>query len=356
MKALILCAGRGIRLKPLTNAMAKHLLPVANKPILFYILEQIREANIVDIGIIISPKTGKWIKEAVGDGAKWDAHITYIVQTKPLGLAHAVKMAQNFLGDSPFLMFLGDNLIEGGIKGFVEEFNAVQPDALILLKEVQDPRAYGVVELDSSGKVLNLVEKPNEPKSNLALVGAYLFTPEIHQAIARIKGSWRGELEITDAIQKLLEVGGEIRSHILTGKWLDIASGDDLLEANRVVLDNYLKRDIKGETDSQSQIVGRVEIRQGTKIENSLICGPTSIAEDCQIRNSCIGPFTTIGTGTIIENSSIEHSVILEGCHVLELAHLTDSIISRKTGVMTKGDRTSRRKHAAPTKTPKLPE
>ena len=219
------------------------------------------------------------------------------------------------------------------VLGLVEEFNTAHPDALILLKEVPEPRAFGVAELDSLGKVLNVVEKPKEPKSNLALVGVYLFTPEIHQAIARIKPSWRGELEITDAIQDLLESGKEIRSHILTGRWLDIGNKDNLLEANRFVLENYLEQDIKGETDSQSQIVGRVEIRLGTKIENSIIRGPTSIAEDCRIRNSRIDPFTSIGAGTIIENSSIKHSVISEGCHVSEVEHLADSVIGRNAEV-----------------------
>ena len=250
MKALILCAGKGTRLKPLTNPIPKQLLPVANQPILFYVLDQLREGAITDIGIVISPETGSCIKEAVGDGSKWKAHMSYILQPEPLGLAHAVKMAQGFLGNSPFLLFLGDNLIEGSLRSFIEQFNAFSPEALILLKEVVDPSRFGVAEVDSSGKVLNLVEKPTEPKSNLALAGVYLFTPEIHQAIAHLKPSWRGELEITDAIQKLVEAGKDVRSHILTGRWFDIGNKEDLLEANQVMLDNYLKRDTKGEVDS----------------------------------------------------------------------------------------------------------
>ena len=334
MKALILCAGKGTRLKPLTNAMAKPLLPVANKPLLFYILEQIRGADIADIGIIISPKMGKRIKEAAGDGSKWDAHITYIVQSEPLGLAHAVKAAQDFLGNSCFLMFLGDNLIESGVRDFVDRFNTYAPDTLILLKEVLDPRAFGVAELDASGRVLRVVEKPREPKSNLALAGVYLFTPEIHEAIAGIEPSWRGEYEITDAIQKLLEMGKRVRSHILRGWWLDTGTKDDLLKANQVVLDDFLRRDIKGNVDSKSHIVGRVEIRQGTEVIDSTIRGPVSIAEDCRIKNSVIGPFTSIGAGTVIEDSSVEHSVILENCRLCKIERLADSVSGRSTDVL----------------------
>jgi len=337
MKALVLAAGKGTRLKPLTNTVPKHLLPVGAKPILFHVLDYIIEAGIKDIGIVISPDSGPYIEEAVGDGKQWGASITFISQREPLGLAHAVKVAQDFLGGSPFLMFLGDNLIQGGVKDFLEEFQASDSDASILLKEVTDPRAFGVAELDSSGKVIHMVEKPKEPRSNLAIIGVYLFTPEIHKAIAQTKPSWRGELEITDAIQRLLEMGKEIRSHVLQGWWLDIGSNDGLIEANRVLLDAFLSRNIKGEVDSQSRIEGRVQIEEGTELGNSSIQGPVLIGANCRITGSVIKPFTNIRAGTVVRDSSLERSVILDNCQILGIKHLTDSVIGRNTVLAGQG-------------------
>ncbi|MCK4354663.1 MAG: glucose-1-phosphate thymidylyltransferase [Dehalococcoidia bacterium] len=334
MKALILAGGKGTRLKPLTNTIAKQLLPVANKPILFYVLDQIKEAGITDVGIIISPETSPHIREAVRNGSRWDVQITYILQPEPLGLAHAVKTAQGFLDDSPFLMFLGDNLIQGGIAQFVERFNRDSPDALILLKPVKETHLFGIADLDEAGKVCHIEEKPEHPKSNLAVIGVYLFSPAVHEAIEHIKPSWRGELEITDTIQRLIDTGKNVQSYILDGWWLDTGKKDDLLEANRVVLDDFLERDIKGDIDVASQIVGRVEVRQGAKIKSSIIRGPVSIAEDCRIRNSFIGPFTSVGANTVVENSSIEHTVILENSRISKIERLADSVIGKSTEVL----------------------
>jgi glucose-1-phosphate thymidylyltransferase len=336
MKALVLAGGKGTRLKPLTNTMAKQLLPVANKPILFYVLDQIREAGITDIGLIISPETSSHIKEAAGDGSQWNAQITYILQSEPLGLAHAVKTGQEFLGDSPFLMFLGDNLIQGGIVQFVRQFQQNEPDASILLKEVRETHLFGIAELSKQGQVINIEEKPEHPRSNLAVIGIYIFSPAVHEAVAQIKPSWRGELEITDTIQRLIDTGKRVESHTLQGWWLDTGKKDDLLEANRVVLDEFLKRELKGEIDA-SRITGRVKIDEGARVENSTIRGPVFIAGDCRIKNSFIGPFTSIGADTIVKDSSVEHSVILENCHVSGVERMADSIIGKNTEVIKEG-------------------
>ena len=339
MKALILAGGKGTGLKPLTHTMPKQLLPVANKPMILYVLGQVIEASIRDIGIVISPETGGAIRQAVGDGSKWNASITYIEQPKPLGLAHAVTTARPFLGDTPFLMFLGDNLIKGGVTSFVQAFNNDGPDALILLKEVPNPHIFGVAELDQKGHITHLEEKPEKPKTNLALVGAYLFSPEIHDAIARIKPSRRGELEITDAIQTFLDMGKNVQSHILEGWWLDTGKKDSLLEANRVVLDEYLKRDIKGQVDSTSRIVGRVEVMEGATVENSTLRGPVSIAMGCLIRNSIVGPFCSIGIGARVEDSRVDHSVILDSCRIRGVEHLEDSLMGRGVELSRSGER-----------------
>jgi len=333
MKALVLCGGRGIRLKPLTNTIAKQLIPVANKPILYYVLDNIKQAGIHDIGIIVSAETGQNVKDVVGDGSRWDANITFILQDQPLGLAHAVKTAREFLGESPFLMFLGDNLIEGGISEFIDRFNSKTSEAMILLKKVSEPGAFGVVTINENGNVIKLVEKPSLPESDLALVGVYLFNSSIHDAINQIMPSKRGELEITDAIQKLIDFEKKVDSHILEGWWLDTGKKDNLLEANRVVLNDYLETCVCGDVDESSEITGKVFIGKDSVIVNSRINGPVSIADGCRITNSIIGPFTSIGERTIIESSSIDHSVILSRCRICGVERLIDSVIGMDTEI-----------------------
>ena len=331
MKALILCAGKATRLRPLTHAMPKSVLPLANKPILHHILDQIQQSGIEDIGIVVSPQTETSICECIsGHGQK--ASITYINQDSPLGLAHAVKVARGFLQDSSFLMFLGDNLIAEGVAQFVSGFNEKGCDAQILLKAVDDPRRFGVAELNGSGKVVHLVEKPAEPRSNLALVGGYIFNASIHPAIDRIKPSSRGELEITDAIQELLNSGSTVRSHILEGKWLDIGKMDDLLEANRFMLDTVVRCEKQAQTvNSNNCFQGPVQVDPQTIIEDSRISGPVCIGRGCRVRHSFIGPYTAIGPYSTIENSSIENSLILSNCTIAGAEGLTESVLGSNT-------------------------
>ncbi|MBI5810218.1 MAG: glucose-1-phosphate thymidylyltransferase [Deltaproteobacteria bacterium] len=334
MKALVLSGGKGTRLRPLTYTGAKQLVPIANRPILAYVLDNIAKAGIKEVGMIISPETGQEIRDTIGDGAKWGLSIRYIRQDEPKGLAHAVITGRGFLGNSPFVMYLGDNLIGCGIEKFVETFRTKKSDAVILLKQVDNPEAFGVAEVDRTGKILNLEEKPKDPKSNLALVGVYIFSPEIHKAIAGIKPSKRGELEITDAIQKLITMGRPVHSHILDTWWLDTGKRDDLLAANTVVLDEWFKRSIKGVVDAKSQITGRVTIEEGAVVKNSTLRGPIVIGRGTRIEDSFIGPFTSIGESASIVKSIIEHSVILAGVEISHVNRMEDSLIGKGAKVI----------------------
>lgn len=318
MKGLILSGGKGTRMRPITHTAAKQLLPVANKPILFYAVEAIKAAGINEIGIIISPETGNDVRLAIGDGSRWGTKVTYIVQDEPKGLAHAVKTAKPFLQDSPFVMYLGDNLIKDGVAPLVRRFEAGTADAFILLKQVPNPTAFGVAQLTPEGRIVCLEEKPQHPKSDLALVGVYLFNNKIHTAIDEIKPSRRGELEITDAIQRLVDTNKHVDSHILQSWWLDTGKKDDMLEANRVVLDEMTDFVQDGKLEGKTVISGRVHIGKGSVLKNCHVRGPVVIGENCTIEETYIGPFTSIGDNAKVTHAEIEFSILRENCQVLD--------------------------------------
>lgn len=331
MKAIILSGGKGTRLRPLTYTGAKQLVPVANKPILWYGIEAIVAAGITDIGIIISPETGEEVKTKTGNGDRFGAKITYILQDKPAGLAHAVKIAQPFLGDSPFVMYLGDNLVQSELDLFLESFRAKSLDALTLLCPVVNPSAFGVAKVDEEGRVLQLVEKPKDPPSNLALVGIYLFSSVIHHAISCIQPSARGELEITDAIQYLIDQQKKVEAYQLKGWWLDTGKKDDLLEANRIILDTCLNSAMLGEVDEKSQVIGRVQIGPRSRVVNCTIRGPVTIGSDCYLENCFVGPYSSVADQVTLIDADLEHSVILQGAKVVGIhQRIVDSVIGQR--------------------------
>jgi glucose-1-phosphate thymidylyltransferase len=328
MKGLILSGGTGSRLYPLTYSNAKQLIPLANKPILFRVIEAIRDAGITEIGIVVG-STGGRIKDAVGDGSRWGVNITYIQQDKPLGLAHAVKVSQPFLGDDRFVMFLGDNVIEGGISPLIAQFADSEWNSQIVLTKIEHPEQYGVAELGDDNRIVRLVEKPKVPPSNLALVGIYMFDSNIFQAVNAIKPSWRGELEITDAIQWLVDQKYAVHPYVHSGWWIDTGAPGDLLEANDLVLEE-IDYDIDGYVDRESTVGRRVKIERGAEIINSVVRGPSIIGKNARIVNSYIGPFTSVNHGVVIENSEIEHSVVLENSRIKDIGtRIQDSLIGR---------------------------
>ena len=334
MKALVLSGGSGTRLRPITHTSAKQLVPVANKPVLFYGLEAIAAVGITDVGIVVGD-TAPAIEAAVGDGSQFGLNVTYIRQDAPRGLAHAVLIARDFLGDDDFVMYLGDNFIVGGINGLVDMFAAARPDAQIMLQQVSDPRAFGVAELDpATGRVKGLEEKPRQPKSDLALVGVYLFTAAVHEAVASLKPSWRGELEITEAIQWLLDSGRTVNSTTITGYWKDTGNVTDMLEVNRLVLESLEPR-LDGEVDDASEIIGRVVVEAGASVRGSRIVGPAIIGAGAVIAGAYIGPFTAVDDGCAIEDSEIEYSIVLSGASIRGVGRIEASLIGHDAEVTT---------------------
>jgi glucose-1-phosphate thymidylyltransferase len=344
MKGLILAGGAGTRLRPITHTSAKQLVPVANKPILYYGIEDMAEAGIREIGIIVGD-TAEEIRAAVGDGSRWGVSVTYLPQEAPLGLAHCVLIAREFLDDDDFVMYLGDNMLQQGLVEFVERFEQARradgagaPAAQILLAKVDDPRQFGVAEVTSSGEVVRLVEKPADPPSDLALVGVYLFDRRIHDAVRAIQPSARGELEITDAIQWLLDHGHRVVHEVLSGWWIDTGKKDPLLESNRYILET-LEPANHGTVDEHSTIEGRVVIQEGAVVKHSRVRGPTIVGEGTTVENSYIGPFTSIGAQCSIIDSEIDHSVVLDRARIVGVAGIADSLIGRDVEVTRSGQR-----------------
>src|SRR4051794_39866103 len=339
LKGLILSGGKGTRLRPITHTSAKQLVPVANKPVLFYGIEAMAEAGIEEVGIIIAPETGDEIRDAAGDGSAFGGRITYIVQDEPAGLAHAVLTAEPFLGADPFVMYLGDNLLQGGMTELVAAFRNDQPDALILLTPVPDPEHYGVAELED-GRVVRLAEKPPEPKTDLALVGVYMFTALIHEAARAIEPSQRGELEITDAIQHMVDGGKRVEPHIVRGWWKDTGRLEDMLEANRLILDNVEPR-LDGEL-IKSPVEGRVVVEAGARLENTVVRGPAVIGAGARLTNCYIGPYTAIGEDCVIERAEVEHSILLAGSSVIGLDGRMESSLLGRNVKIGRGERQPR--------------
>ena len=330
MKGLILSGGKGTRLRPLTYTSAKQLVPVANKPVLFYGIEALAAAGIRDIGMVVGDTQAE-IRAAVGDGAAWGVRITYIEQDAPRGLAHAVLISEDFIAGEPFVMYLGDNLLNKGIAGFVDEFVRERPAAQILLARVPDPQMFGVAEL-ADGRVIRLVEKPKEPKSDLALVGVYMFSSAVFDSVKTIRPSFRNELEITDAIQDLIDRGLSVRPHIVSGWWKDTGKLEDMLEANRLILET-IERRVEGTVDADSRVEGKVIVEPGAVIEHSVVRGPAIIGARAKIVHAYVGPFTSIMNDAEVHDSEIEHSILLEGSTISNANRVEDSLIGKNVRI-----------------------
>ena len=317
MKALITAGGRGTRLRPLTHTQNKHLLPIANKPILHYALEKVSAAGIKEVGIV-THQSGAEVKKALGDGSKWNVRITYIPQQAPLGLAHVIRLAEEFIAGEPFIFYLGDNMVVGGLEPFIDAFERAGSNCHLTLAQVRDPERFGVPEIKGD-RIVSIEEKPRHPKSGFAVAGIYLYDSTIFGAVRAIEPSDRGELEISDAHQYLLDHGHSISYSEITGWWKDTGKPDDILEANRLILEHMTPR-IDGEIDSLSHVTGHVVLEKGAKVLNSTIRGPAVIGEGTRIENSYVGPFTSIGNSCEIRESEVEFSIIMSKCRIIDVA------------------------------------
>jgi len=349
MKGLILAGGAGTRLRPITHTSAKQLVPIANRPILFYVVDQLAAAGVKDIGVVVDEASTE-IEDALGDGSRFGVEFTFIRQAEPLGLGHCVLIAREFLGDDEFVVYLGDNMLQQDLKAIVEDWNtrrspqlqldehAGRPVASILLAHVDDPRQFGVAALDVNGSVTRLVEKPGEPPSDLALVGVYVFDASVHDAVRALTPSARGELEITDAIQSLIDNGQLVDHQILEGWWIDTGKKDPLLHCNRLVLDTIEAR-IDGTLDDDSRVEGRVVVEAGASLVRSVVRGPAIIGADATLVDTYVGPYTSIGAGCELRDAQVEHSVLLERCRVIGVHHIQDSLLGRESEVVRTGER-----------------
>ncbi|WP_306370099.1 glucose-1-phosphate thymidylyltransferase [Nocardiopsis sp. CC223A] len=331
MKALVLAGGSGTRLRPITHTSAKQLVPVGNKPVLFYALESIREAGITEVGLVVGEQADQ-IKAAVGDGSGFGLSITYLLQAEPLGLAHAVIVAREFLADEPFLMFLGDNFLIGGVREQVQSFELRPQSSRLLITRVRNPEQFGVAEIGENGRIISLEEKPEHPRSDLAIVGIYLFSADIHRAVSEIKASARGELEITDAIQWMIDQEMVIGTTVVDGYWKDTGNAQDMIEVNRLVLES-VKSSNQGHVDEESELVGQVQIGEGSHIRDSRIVGPVVIGKGCVITDSYVGPYTSIADECSIEETEIEHSIVLSNASIFGIKRIGASMIGQHTNI-----------------------
>lgn len=337
MKAIVLCAGLGTRLRPLTFSTAKHLIPVGNKPVLFYAMESLAEVGVREVGVIVSRESQPVIAAALGDGAAWGLRVAYIEQAEPRGLAHACQCAEAFIAGEPFIMYLGDNLIPEGLRGAVDRFATTGAQAVVMLKEVPDPRAFGIAKIEG-GAIVHLVEKPADPPSNLAIVGGYVFQPEIFESIRRIPPSWRNEYEITDAIQNLIDRGFSVAPYVMQGWWKDAGKPQDILDANRAVLE-VMRHRIEGSVDDATTIVGDVTIGPGARVENSTLTGPLVIGADARVSGATVGPNVSLGDAVAVAGSRLENSVVMAGTTIEGVpGGVRDSLIGREVQIIGAGE------------------